>query len=537
MYTVVDLFAGAGGLSLGFLQSGKYAVKAAFESNPAMRETYKKNHPKVDLRGDVCQADYDALRRQYGAIDVVIGGPPCQGFSNANRQKNYAVSRNNNLVREYIRAVMELRPKAFVMENVSMLRSDVHRFFLSAKDLPLAESGKIKTVTTEVYLLDRQYFFDGLADVIKDRACIRKCTWRDKDYAVLNIIYKASKNPNKLKKTLEKYWEKICEIAARNNAEQPINAIQEESRRAFSYLLQHNDHNDEAAACLRVNIERAVMYQRMLHRAAEILDNRLIVDDYSCEKNVCARIRSFGVFDYIKAMLAGDNETGYVINAQILSAADYGAPQNRNRFVVVGIRKDLASEVRLPDGAFENRQHRTVRDAIEDLSALMPYSELKADAGIPLQEEENLSDLAASLRDTNVLYNHIVTNTTAAAMERFKALGQGENFHNLDERLKSNTYTDASRTQNTIYLRLNYDTPSGTVVNVRKSMWIHPTEDRAISIREAARLQTFPDSFVFCGTKDKQYQQVGNAVPPIMAKAVAEKLAEQLEAAENAHGR
>ena len=167
----------------------------------------------------------------------------------------------------------------------------------------------------------------------------------------------------------------------------------------------------------------------------------------------------------------------------------------------------------------------------------MPYSELKADAGIPLQEEENLSDLAASLRDTNVLYNHIVTNTTAAAMERFKALGQGENFHNLDERLKSNTYTDASRTQNTIYLRLNYDTPSGTVVNVRKSMWIHPTEDRAISIREAARLQTFPDSFVFCGTKDKQYQQVGNAVPPIMAKAVAEKLAEQLEAAENAHGR
>ena len=78
MYTVVDLFAGAGGLSLGFLQSGKYAVKAAFESNPAMRETYKKNHPKVDLRGDVCQADYDALRRQYGAIDVVIGGPPCQ---------------------------------------------------------------------------------------------------------------------------------------------------------------------------------------------------------------------------------------------------------------------------------------------------------------------------------------------------------------------------------------------------------------------------------------------------------------------------
>ena len=62
-------------------------------------------------------------------------------------------------------------------------------------------------------------------------------------------------------------------------------------------------------------------------------------------------------------------------------------------------------------------------------------------------------------------------------------------------------------------------------------MWVHPTKDRAVSIREAARLQTFPDSFVFCGSKDKQYQQVGNAVPPIMAKAIAEELAYQLNKA------
>ena len=105
---------------------------------------------------------------------------------------------------------------------------------------------------------------------------------------------------------------------------------------------------------------------------------------------------------------------------------------------------------------------------------------------------------------------------------------QGQNFHALDSALKTNTYTDVSRTQNTIYLRLNYDEPSGTVVNVRKSMWIHPVLDRAISVREAARLQTFPDSFVFCGSKDKQYQQVGNAVPPIMAKSIAKKLAQIL---------
>ena len=114
-------------------------------------------------------------------------------------------------------------------------------------------------------------------------------------------------------------------------------------------------------------------------------------------------------------------------------------------------------------------------------------------------------------------------------MARFKVIQQGKNFHSLDDSLITNTYTDPSRTQNTIYLRLNYNEPCGTVVNVRKSMWIHPIKDRAISVREAARLQTFPDSFVFCGTKDKQYQQVGNAVPPILAKAIAVKLASILD--------
>ena len=113
-------------------------------------------------------------------------------------------------------------------------------------------------------------------------------------------------------------------------------------------------------------------------------------------------------------------------------------------------------------------------------------------------------------------------------MARFKALKEGQNFHDLSDELKT-TYSNAERTQNTIYMRLVYDEPSGTVVNVRKSMWIHPTLDRAISIREAARLQTFPDSFVFEGTKDAQYQQVGNAVPPFLAKAIAESIIKVLD--------
>lgn len=198
----------------------------------------------------------------------------------------------------------------------------------------------------------------------------------------------------------------------------------------------------------------------------------------------------------------------------------------------MGVKRSISETIALPKGRFKDGEYRTVRDAIEDIEDVPPVFSLADDVGIQV-EEVATGELGTLLRDSQTLRNHITTSTTATAMERFKALKQGENFHSLDDSLKT-TYTDASRTQNTIYLRLSYDEPSGTVVNVRKSMWVHPTLDRAISVREAARLQTFPDSFVFCGTKDKQYQQVGNAVPPIMAKAIAKKIAKLLKKQQNA---
>ena len=103
MYTVIDLFSGAGGLSQGFKQAG-FDIKAAFEKSASAKATYSKNFPGVAIYDDVINADYHALQEKYGAIDVVIGGPPCQGFSNANRQHNQAISLNNKLVKEYVRA-------------------------------------------------------------------------------------------------------------------------------------------------------------------------------------------------------------------------------------------------------------------------------------------------------------------------------------------------------------------------------------------------------------------------------------------------
>ncbi len=527
MYTVIDLFAGAGGLSLGFAQTQKYEIKVAFENSPYMQQTYRKNHPNVEVQGDVCAANYDEIKRKYGEIDVVIGGPPCQGFSNANRQKNHAISQNNMLVKQYLRAILELKPKAFVMENVSMLKSEVHRFYMEKADVDIIKKYEIPVKTTTLCLLDEQYMFDGVLDIIQDPQQIAACLWDESDYFELNVIYKAAKNASKLKAALEKHKTKLKNAIKKHLGIQCTAHIPNESKKAFSALSDYYAGKLSANE-IKQEIEPAIMLQRMLSRAQEIHNNDIVVDSYSLTKGVCANIKSFAVFDYLKIILEKMDD-GYVIDSDVLCAADYGAPQKRMRFIVIGIKRSISSKIALPKGRFDKDEYRTVRNAIEDLADVEPVFDLEDDKdGIILPQKEDLGELAESLRNSNILRNHIVTKTTDTAMARFKALKQGENFHALDESMKSNTYTDASRTQNTIYLRLNYDEPSGTVVNVRKSMWIHPTLDRAISVREAARLQTFPDSFVFCGSKDKQYQQVGNAVPPIMAKSIAKKLARVL---------
>lgn len=536
MYKVVDLFAGAGGLSLGFMQTKKYDIKVAFENNPAMQKTYKKNHMGVDVQDDVCLADYNDIQKKYGKIDVVIGGPPCQGFSNANRQKNHAISQNNMLVKQYIRAIRELSPKAFVMENVSMLRSDVHRFYLDEADNELfsQEKYEIHMQSTKLVLLDKAYMFDCAKTIARSSSAITANIWPEDCYVSLNVVYKMSKNHQKLLKTLKKHKKKLLEYAdiyadegKKNDIES--NDIALRSYEAFSAIKQFFDEKLEADK-LKDVIEPAIMIQRMLSKSKEIFDNHLVVDkcDYAENGDLVAYIKSYAVFDYLKALL-GTDSNGYEINQDVLCAADFGAPQKRKRFIVIGIKKSLTDTVQLPIGIFSEKDYRTVQDAIGDLQNVPTVTDVAEDIGTPLKKADDISELGKSLRDTDTLFNHIITKTRETAMERFKAIKQGENFHSLNDSLKTNTYTDANRTQNTIYLRLAYNQPSGTVVNVRKSMWIHPELNRAISIREAARLQTFPDSFIFCGSKDKQYQQVGNAVPPIMAKAIAEKLADQLE--------
>ena len=339
MYNVIDLFAGAGGLSLGFMQTQKYKIRVAFENNPNMQETYKHNHPGVDVRGDVCAADYNEIQKKYGPIDVVIGGPPCQGFSNANRQKNHAISQNNMLVKQYIRAITELQPKAFVMENVSMLRSDVHRFYLDEADAKLVGQYEIPMTSTKLILLEKEYMFDGALEIVQDSSQISEYLWPEEEYAALNVIYKASKNPKKLIAALEKHKKILKGIAESCVSETAGDYIKQQNAAALSAINSYYE-GDYTLERLQQAIAPAIMIQRMLSKALEIYANRLVVDAFPQTETFLRKLGHMLFFDYLKAIL-GAKPNNYAINADVLCAADYGAPQKRMRFCCNGNQKNF----------------------------------------------------------------------------------------------------------------------------------------------------------------------------------------------------
>lgn len=189
-YNVVDLFAGAGGLSLGFLQTGRVQIVAAAENNPNARKTYKRNHKVARLYSDVRTIDYGELLESVGPVDLVIGGPPCQGFSNANRQHTTIISMNNRLVKEYVRAILELKPRAFVMENVAMLKSQVHRFMVEEKDLGDDRVMGMDLTSDEVELLPAASVFEGALEIVTSMKKDTTLTWADSFYKIINLLYR-----------------------------------------------------------------------------------------------------------------------------------------------------------------------------------------------------------------------------------------------------------------------------------------------------------------------------------------------------------
>ena len=122
------------------------------------------------------------------------------------------------------------------------------------------------------------------------------------------------------------------------------------------------------------------------------------------------------------------------------------------------------------------------------------------------------------------IHDHFATRHGDYVIERFKRIPQGGNWENIRDMMTN--YKNVDKTHSNIYRRLTQNKPSYTISHYRKSMTIHPTQDRGISFREACRLQSFPDWFRFNGGIDETQQQLANAVPPLLAAVVAHAIAD-----------
>lgn len=238
----------------------------------------------------------------------------------------------------------------------------------------------------------------------------------------------------------------------------------------------------------------------------------LIKPDWAVIENVPGLKNLEGGF-FLEEICNDLHKIGYTPTFKILNAADFGVPQKRERIFIIASRDGVAFE--FPDGTFKDK-HVTVAEALSDLPSLQNGTKEKT---LPYKTKAE-SDFAKKMRGRLRLSSQNFVSTNADfVVERYKYVKQGGNWQDIPKSLMSN-YKDHSRCHHGIYRRLKEDEPSFVIANYRKSMLIHPTENRGISVREAARLQSFPDNYKFCGFLGNQQQQVGDAVPPLLAKEV-----------------
>jgi len=220
---------------------------------------------------------------------------------------------------------------------------------------------------------------------------------------------------------------------------------------------------------------------------------------------------------FLEEICSDLNKMGYTPNCKILNAADFGVPQKRERLFVVASRDGIAFE--FPKGDFEDN-YITVSEAISDL----PILENGAKDDRLHYKSKATSKFAKMMRgQLRIATQNLVSRSSELVIQRYAHVKQGGNWKDIPANLMSN-YKDYTRCHHGIYRRLNDKEPANVISNYRKSMIIHPNENRGLSLREAARLQSFPDSYKFCGPLVFQQQQVGDAVPPLLAQAVFERI-------------
>lgn len=620
--TFIDLFAGAGGFSEGFLQAefrNKYYdfllasdINENCELTHLARYNYQLGLEMEFQRQDITEPDFlDNLVKKLNGrtVDVVCGGPPCQSFSLAGKRKKF--DKKDDLFSHYLQVIRQLRPKYFVMENVKgiltkeqgKIREMILQEIRSIIDLKefsklinfVAYLRKIDTRNTfilECYTLRLQ--FESATDKNLESLKEKYIEFVENKFRILTpkvVDYKTSKTDfsistirhgfNLLKRSNEflQIRKKIIHEKAFCNLDNDsfvenfdnflvtieIDSIIDKIFEAFAALKTSPDHQKEISEILRALEIYSISFDECmvgLEKFVEIANKKEEFEE------ILSHIRLYNIGEPFVAL-----------------ASDYGVPQNRERVLFIGCRKDqkLITSVR---ATVHGKEKVTVFEALHDLDFLgndeekYTYEEVNieskfngmaskmqtlirkrgVDGKISGDDSATYADWSrkgrlngrfvnaknpfyvrnfeelknAGLHLSAPLHNHKTSNQNSDVIKRLEIILKEGDYDLAKTELKASGLESEKRNYNV----LKPDSQSPTVLTIADD-YIHYASPRALTVREMARLQSFDDSFVFQGKRSTggnkrkievpQYTLVGNAVPPLLARAIALEILEQIE--------
>ena len=617
-FTFIDLFAGAGGFSEGFLQAEinnkffDFIAASDINENCELTHIVRYNHQlgltAEFLRQDITEPDFlENLLAKIGnkAIDVVCGGPPCQSFSLAGKRRKF--DKKDDLFSHYLDVIKRLQPKYFVMENV--------------KGILTKENGKIKDlIIQEINSIIDIKEIPVLVSFIKKLKVEGNSFLLD---CIIKSIEIESLNDNELEVGRDEFIRfvdnrfkqitpKIADYKT-SKTDSSINTI----RHGFNILARTKEWEKLKRSIIKekdfCNIDNDSFVDTFTHFLTEISSENIIFQiensfnelkvpkDYKkdCEDIVTALKIYTASFDEtveILKTLCTDNERLklnkilesirlYRIEKPfIANASNYGVPQNRERVLFIGCRKDQKFISEIPPTVKESEKV-TVFEALYDLDFIGNNQEAHhyelvdiskqfngtahkmkslirkrtVDGKINLQEGKTFSEWSREgrlierfkpkskpfyVKDFNglsngekyfdILNNHKTSNQNEDVIKRLQIILNKGDYKVAQCELEECGLSSNKRNYNV----LKPDEQSSTIMTIPDD-YIHYNSPRALTVREMARLQSFDDTFVFQGkrstggnnrkTEVPQYTLVGNAVPPLLARAVATEILKNIK--------
>jgi DNA (cytosine-5)-methyltransferase 1 len=234
----------------------------------------------------------------------------------------------------------------------------------------------------------------------------------------------------------------------------------------------------------------------------------------------------------VREIEQGMADLGYRVEMRTLKAEEFGVPQERRRVFFIATRSGAPIVFPEPTHGPGLRSFVTVWDAISDLP---PLSNGERTETLPYATSPRNAYQRTLRGKGTVVYNHDAPRLARVNEERMRHIPAGGSWRDIPFDLLPKGMRRAKRSDHTKRygrpLKTDLACTILTKCDVHWGAFIHPEQDRAISVREAARLQSFPDSFMFQGSRTEQYMQVGNAVPPLLGKKVAEAVISAMDIA------